>query len=207
VPEPTPLTLALLDELGALWQRHGMPVARRLTPGLTDAEIDALASPLGLRVPAEARTWWRWHNGAHDTSILTSGGKEYSSLERCLGSVAEMRGIAREVTRPYRLSTSEAEEMERGVWNWDWLPLCADGVGGMLVVDAAAGTPAREQCPVRYRTRDDGSNAALVAPSIGALVHEWIRALAEGTGSYDEREDRWTLDFETLPPGFDHRLL
>ncbi len=127
------LTQALLDQLEERWRTHDAPIARRLAPGLSDEEIDALAEPLELGVPSEARTWWRWHNGAHDAFIVTSGGKSFSSLEQCLSKAAHMREMAREVTRPYRLSARDADEMARGVWNWDWLPLCEDAVGGTLV--------------------------------------------------------------------------
>jgi cell wall assembly regulator SMI1 len=201
------LTEALLDQLAAQWGRHDAPIARRLAPGLSDAEVDELAEPLGLTVPPEARTWWRWHNGAHDAFIVTSGGKAFSSLERCLSRAAEMREIAREVPRAYGLSPREADEMARGVWNWDWLPLCEDGLGGMLVLGTAVDDPSREVCPVRYRSNDAGSDAPVVAPSIGALVREWIIALEAAARPYDHRRDRWLLNVAKLPAGYDDRLL
>jgi hypothetical protein len=117
------------------------------------------------------------------------------------------REMAREVRRPYRLSDQEADEMARGVWNWDWLPLCEDGLGGMLVISAAVDDPHREVCPIMYRATDDGSDAALVAPSIGALVRQWIIALDAAAQSYDHRRDVSLLEREKLPAGYDDRLL
>jgi cell wall assembly regulator SMI1 len=84
VPEAIRLTEALLEDLAAQWRKHDAPIARRLAPGLSDAEMDALAAPLGLGVPPEARAWWGWHNGAQNASVVTSDGKTFSSLERCV---------------------------------------------------------------------------------------------------------------------------
>jgi cell wall assembly regulator SMI1 len=97
--------------------------------------------------------------------------------------------------------------MARDVWNWDWLPLCEDGVGTMLVIDAAVDNAPRYVCPVLYRAHDDGSNAAVVAASIGALVRQWTFALEVGRGAYNADHDRSELDLEMLPASFDHRLL
>jgi cell wall assembly regulator SMI1 len=207
VADPIPLTTALLQQLAAQWRKHDLPIARRLAPGLSDAEMDALVQPAGLAVPREARTWWGWHNGAHDSAIVTSGGKGFSSLERCVSLAAEMREIARDVASPYCLSSHEAEEMARGVWNWEWLPLCEDGVGGMLVIEGKVDEP-KAICPVWHRAIDDSTDqAAILAPSIGALVQQWTIAVQTATGSHSERGDRWTLDRDTLPAGFDDRLL
>jgi cell wall assembly regulator SMI1 len=207
VADPPVLTNALLEELAVRWREHDAAVARRLMAGLSDAEIDELVEPLGLRVPSEARTWWRWHNGARDAFIVHTGGKAFSSLARCVQIASTMRDIARQVTAPYRLSESEANEMARRVWNWDWLPLCDDGVGGIAVVRAGAEDAPQAVSPVLYRDRDAGSNAIPLAPSIGALVHQWITILDAGAGSYDRRRDRWVLVPEKLPPGYDERIL
>jgi len=207
VAEAIPLTDALLERLAEQWRRHDAPIARRLAPGLTDQEMDALTEPLGLRVPPEARTWWRWHNGARDASILTGGGKAFASLERCVSLAAQIREIAREAVRPYGLSAQQSDEQARGIWNWDWLPLSEDGVGTMLVIDAAVENP-RALCPVSYRGPDHGTDdAVVVMPSIGALVQEWTRALETGRGVHVPQTDQWALDFDTLPHGFDRRLL
>jgi cell wall assembly regulator SMI1 len=208
VAEASRLTQGLLDQLAAQWRKHDAPIARQLAPGLSDTEIDALTAPLGLTVPAEARTWWGWHNGAHNASVLTSGGKAFPSLDRCVSLAARMRDMAYDVTRPHRLSATAADEMAREVWNWDWLPLCEDGVGTMLVIDAAADSPARDVCAVWYRAHDQSSDqAVVVAPSIGALVREWTRVLETSTGSVIPETDQWALEFETLPVDFDRRLL
>lgn len=204
--EPPRLTVELLERLATHWRKQDAPIVRRLAPGLSDAEIDALTEPLHLRVPSEARVWWKWHNGAHDDFIAMSGGKAFSSLERCVSTATEMRDIAREVPRPYGLSAEEADTMARSVWNWDWLPFSTDGVGGMLVVEAAVDEE-HSVSPVLYRANDDGVNAQIVAPTIGGLVQRWIEALEAGAATYDHEQERWTLCPDRLPPGYDDRLL
>jgi hypothetical protein len=59
------LDAGLLAQLEDCWRACGAPVADALRPGLTDDEMDALTAPLGIRLPAEARRWWGWHDGAN----------------------------------------------------------------------------------------------------------------------------------------------
>jgi cell wall assembly regulator SMI1 len=206
VTETSPLTIELLDELARRWRALDAPIAQQLEPGLNDEAIDALVEPLGLRVPLEARTLWKWHNGARDAFIVTTGGKAFSALETCVELASQMRDIARDVARPYRLSASEADDMARSVWNWDWLPLAYDGVSGKLVIDAARDATPRDVCPVLYRANDDGSKAAVVAPSIGSLVRQWI-AVLDAAEPYDHDHDRWIFDPEKLSREYDDRLV
>lgn len=58
------LSKELLEDPAARWRRQDMPIAGSLRPGLSDAEMDPLTEPLGIRLPREARTWWGWHDGA-----------------------------------------------------------------------------------------------------------------------------------------------
>ena len=62
--EPRLLDDELLGELEARWCRKGAFVAHALRPELTDNQIDALTREAGLSLPAEARRWWSWHDGA-----------------------------------------------------------------------------------------------------------------------------------------------
>jgi len=54
------LNEALLDELVRRWRAFDAPIARQLAPGLSDAAMEVVVEPLGLRVPPEARTLWKW---------------------------------------------------------------------------------------------------------------------------------------------------
>jgi len=205
VADPVRLTEKLLEDLAARWRAFDAPVARQLRPGLADDEIDALVAPLGLRVPPEARTWWKWHNGGGDACIVHSGGKAFLSLEHCVERATMMRQIASEVTKPYRLSAEERNDMAHGVWHRDWLPLCPDGVGCMAVISAGRDDASKAVCPVLFRDWD--GEASLLAPSIGTLVCQWISVLDAGAETYDHRQDRWVFVPEKLPPGYDDRIL
>lgn len=55
-----PLTTEILDDFRAGLRRAGAPLADEFEPGLTEAEIDELGRQLGVRVPGELRTLWRW---------------------------------------------------------------------------------------------------------------------------------------------------
>src|SRR4051812_27326402 len=80
---------ALLTKLERQWQRKGSRIVEALNPGLTDAEIDDLAAPLGHPIPEEARRWWRWHNGASAFEMVL--GRAYSSLEEDVASSLNFR--------------------------------------------------------------------------------------------------------------------
>jgi cell wall assembly regulator SMI1 len=201
-----PLTEQLLEQLGERWRREKAAIADQLKPGLCDSDIDRLAEPLGLLVPTEARTWWRWHNGAGKAFIVMDGGKAFWSLQDALAHAALMRRIAYDVTQPYHLSDADADAMARTVWDWDWLPLCNDGVGGGLVIDAGADQRV-DVSPVLYRDRDSGSSASPLAPSLGALVSRWIEVLDTGAATWNLAARRWHLTPALLPTDFDDRAL
>jgi hypothetical protein len=61
----------LLGELEERWRRVGAGFVDRLPPGLPDEDMDAMTERLGLRLPEEARRWYRWHNGS-DGSYATA---------------------------------------------------------------------------------------------------------------------------------------
>ena len=75
----------LLGELEVRWRAQEAPILERLTPGLSVEEIDAVTAPLGVRLPAEARLWWQWHNGVPGAKgslrvLRTIGGPYYEYI-------------------------------------------------------------------------------------------------------------------------------
>jgi hypothetical protein len=91
----------LLGDLEARWRAQSAPIVERLTSGLTSEDIDAITAPLGVRLPAEARQWWQWHNGVPsaygDRRVLrTIGGPyyEYIPLEEAATEYRQLREIA-----------------------------------------------------------------------------------------------------------------
>ena len=87
--DPPELSIELLEELERQWRVQGAPLVAGLAPGLTDTEIDALTEPIGLRLPAEPRLWWRWHDGAAPNAKLKidreMGAPGYEAWSLCQG--------------------------------------------------------------------------------------------------------------------------
>jgi len=58
-----PVTREMLDGLGQRWRAHELPAAQRLRPGLGRDQAAAMVAAIDLALPAEAQTWWEWHDG------------------------------------------------------------------------------------------------------------------------------------------------
>ena len=149
--QPTILTEALLDELKARWREQGAPIAGQLQPGIDDATMAEITAPLGLTVPSEARTWYRWHNGATETEGRTDAkmggmGWRFLSLQRSIALVHKHRGLALEAWN------GDQTQAKRGFW-WTWLPLADNPHGGVMFVDGSA-APDPPKTPVRYTERE-----------------------------------------------------
>jgi cell wall assembly regulator SMI1 len=201
---PDALTADLLDELAARWRAIDAPIAHSLEPGLSEEAIDELGESVGLWIPAEARTLWRWRNGANLKFIVDDGGHSFRSLQHAIEWVETMRRIAHEVADSYGPRADKAK-IARDVWNWNWLPLCSDGTRGMLVIDASMSTLSSSTSPVAYRAKDDGSLARPVADSIGSLVRLWIEVIDSGAVHLNPRGQP-TVASDLLPSGFDRAI-
>jgi hypothetical protein len=59
----TLLDTDLLERFEDSLRSVGAAITETWAPGLTDEEIDRAVRKAGLRLPEEARRWWRWHNG------------------------------------------------------------------------------------------------------------------------------------------------
>jgi hypothetical protein len=160
---------------------------------------------VGLWVPAEARTLWCWRKGANLNVFVDDDGRSFGSLQHAIERVEMMRRIAEEVADSSAIRADKAK-IARDVWNWDWLPLCSDFVGGMLVIDAGVGTRSSPTSPVGYRATDDGSLARPVTDSIGSLVCHWIEVIDAGAVGLNPRGEP-TVDAELLPSEFDLAIL
>jgi hypothetical protein len=172
-PMPRLLDLDLLQRLEAAWRAQGALIADALAPGLTDAEIDHLTAA-GLQLPAEARLWWGWHNGATGTTsqsddighdvIIYSLGQALEEFRNDLGGGGELAPAS-------------------------WLPL-AQVTGGLLCIDC---TPA-EIAPVHRVDWQTGFTPG--TDSMGELVERWLEMYEAGawtwnpSGWWDYHDDR-----------------
>jgi hypothetical protein len=73
-------------------------VADKLRPGLTDGQIDEFSRPMRISLPAEARRWWGWHDGAFPFTprrgpAELGPGRPFLPLKEAVRVSMEIRGI------------------------------------------------------------------------------------------------------------------
>lgn len=163
----------LLQSLELHWQRAGAPVANRLAPGLSDEEIDRLTAPLGLRLPADARALFAWHNGtegenAHGLSI----GPPHN-FGPLAAQVAQCWTERRYAEEHVRLGLFERAEDS---WGAGWFPLLSGGTSRQLIV---------VDCAV-----------AKGAPALVGLVAKEVRHLPSAAVTLTEIIEFWVQCFE-----------
>src|SRR4051794_14350146 len=106
------LTVELLNELEHQWRMQKAPIASTVRPGASTDMLQSAFTDLGLRVPAEVRTWWGWHDGAertepHSTTMLGTGWS-FFSIEHARAEISEQRERA----------SSVSPDSPTDVWNW-----------------------------------------------------------------------------------------
>ncbi len=77
-PEAASHLAGLLPRFEKHWRQQGAPIVERLRPGLTDADIDALMKPTGMRLSAEVHQLYRWHDGAEPHPELWDSGRLFA---------------------------------------------------------------------------------------------------------------------------------
>jgi hypothetical protein len=168
-----------LERFEAALTSVGVPITRCWAPGLTDAEIDALAASVNLTLPEEARRWWRWHNGVvegtrpQDTQLVP--GRPLLDL----AMVLEDFGAGRDVTQDVHRRSALLQPLPDQPW---------------LFFDCDVSHDA----PVPILVGGPGADIRPGLDSIGELVATWT-ALIE-TGAFAGDHTGWTWDTERIPP-------
>ena len=67
------LSFDILDRFRAALKTAGAPLASAIDPGLSDAQIDEVAAELGMAVPPELRTLWRWGCPSSTANVRQGG--------------------------------------------------------------------------------------------------------------------------------------
>jgi hypothetical protein len=192
------LDIKMLHQLERRWRALDAPIVDHLRPGLSDAEMDSLTQPLGLRLPAEARTWWGWHDGVSKDTIQLQG-------ERAIGylwSYIPLGEAIAECQRCRELSDEMFEisgDREPRWWSPSWLPIVIDPPIA-LVCDCAVAEG--EPTPIRRITPPEGQS--MPEPSVtsfGALVTHWIEAIDRGIWTRKPEVGWWPIK-ERLPEGW-----
>jgi SMI1/KNR4 family protein SUKH-1 len=170
----------LLDQFDAQLRRLGAPLADNWAP-LSDEEIDAILTPLGIDLPEEARRWWRWHNGAlNDDQIgphYLLGERPVYSLQRAADNWAELGELL----------------LEGWQWPSHFAVLQVAGTKPWLFVFCGRARDA----PVPVYVQEDIGTPEELLPSIGELVVIWTTMLASGSvsiepdGLWNVREQQW----------------
>lgn len=191
------VTLRQLETLAKALQAQQAPITARLNPGLSDHEIDLLCQKVGIDLPDEPRTWWKWHNGASyavgdiDSSDLLSAGpgNMLLPLELAIEDCLERRSLASEL-KP---------ENPEYWWKQSWLPFTKEEYAFECGVPRGEPSPIRDTDPMS----DPYNPGQPVTGSFAEMVDAWILALTEGIWFWDPnlgREGAWNQDTLNVPP-------
>jgi cell wall assembly regulator SMI1 len=187
------LSRSLLASLADRWETQAAPIAQDLRPGLEPRAIEEVTSPFAIRLPAEARLWWEWHDGTWQT--LTS---------HALGLDLAYLPLAMAAERYAKERDAAAQAVDEGIdpselWQPGWFPLASGGDGRVMACDCdiTEGAPT----PIHYvhweKAGDDSHQP--VAPSLGVVVSWWIEAIDSGAWRYDGDAARWESRPDLLP--------
>ncbi len=190
---PPVLTPALLEALERALGEQLAPITHCLQPGLGDEEIDQAVAPLGVTLPAEAKRWWGWHDGA------VMPGDAYPAL----GPKFAFRPLADRV-REYEFQRMLAEEVAEGderererAWPAHMFPFVDLVDGSVLMLDCST----EGEAATVWLNPVDGlyDDHAPAAPTVGQLVSWWVDALQGGGWLFDQDQQLWIIAADALP--------
>ena len=154
------LTPGLLGELEDAWARAGAAVAEHLRPGLTPDAITRIMRPLDLELPAEAQTWWAWHDGV-SREVPFGAARElgpdlpFLPLEEAAALYRHARGQAIEV----------AAEDAAYWWRPAWFPITARR--GEIRCDCSV--PKKRPTPIYWAFSHDHDAEGLTVPRVDSF--------------------------------------
>jgi cell wall assembly regulator SMI1 len=158
----------LLIDLEAQWRRLDAPIAMRLRPGLSDADLAAVGHRLGgVSLPTELRQLWAWHDGAEPGGRRDIGPGAYDFLTTDEVVAAHQRELRIQGT-PVEADDSEVADM---YWHRSWVPFMTQGPQ-RLYIDCARRTTTGLS-PVRLVTWEWENHDVDRATSLTAAVSLW----------------------------------
>ncbi len=144
--------------------------------GLADGRSDRRAhAEAGLSLPAEARRWWGWHDGAEPQP---PGGPAEVGPDRAFLPLAD---AVRECRRLRELSWEVVPVDAEPDWKASWLPLDNSKIPNLI--DCAVSH--EDPVPARSFSVENPSAGLPGVRSIGALVMVWIEAVDCGAWAYN----------------------
>lgn len=186
------LSMEQLRQLERLLAEQQAPVVKHFQPPASSEAFAAIESEFGLPLPEELGMWWGWHDGTdvkpHERAAKASIGPlfEFLGAEEAVKVTRESRELALEID----------PNKPEVYWGPTWLAI---GTDGRVACNIAIG----REGPVSVLDVDYHKAAhpgAVVAQSLGEMVHWWIEALEPGAWRYDDEHDRWERTYELIPP-------
>jgi cell wall assembly regulator SMI1 len=180
----------------ALLREHDVPIDEWTRPGLDDADIDLAISPLGLRLPREARIWWRWRDGTIYGGQRKLPGPWYMalSIEGAVDQYLQLRQVAKNSAPDWPQNDPDI------IWSPSWLPIIrtAQPIAIDCSVPLDAPTPVLH---VDFTDLDRSLQPRFNVPrasSLGEMVGWWIMALETDIWYWDESDGWWRTRRERL---------
>jgi hypothetical protein len=169
----------LLERFEAALRATGAAIVSVWEPGLSDDEIGAIMSSVGIDLPDEARLWWRWHNGVAANSKPSAQELVPGRPLLDLGIVAEEFSASRAITR----DVHGLDYLLQPVSDQPWLFFDCSG---------------DRDAPVPILVGGHGQDVKHALASIGELVKAWTELIEAGIFTTDA-EGHWEWDFERVP--------
>jgi len=175
------LSADLLVELDERLRHADAPITRFWRSGLSDDQMDASTSAIGLSLSAEARVWWGWHDGV-DVGAARSQASlgpswDVLSLEAAVQDTIAKRDLAAR-------AAAQGRHEPRDDWADSWITLCGDVSHPRIACDC--GVPPGAPSTIHYFDPEFNDEPRRPkAASLGELVRLWIEALDDGTWQID----------------------
>jgi hypothetical protein len=163
------------SEMDALWHEHDFYIREIAAPGLSEDQIQAELSAVGLEPLPELLVWWGWHDGVVDgaprSTAYTQIGIphwEQISLRHAVQMATEYRQIASDLASEDRSMPAD------DFWRDDWVPVLHGGGPELMVVRGAEpyrGTVA-EHDPEMLGSSAERIDAPSLADLISTAIHD-----------------------------------
>ncbi|WP_224554310.1 SMI1/KNR4 family protein [Pectobacterium versatile] len=193
------------------WLINQLPeVAEDLNPGATHDELDAFIQHIGVAVPEDFLTLYRWHNGqrmAQKTGLWY--GLSFLPLARVMQEVDGWREVVNTSSDDDLASLNDAMSstppsyVKRLYANPLWVPFAYDWGSNYLAIDLDPDTQGTRGQVINCG-RDEERKIA-IAPSLDAFVHWMMEELHAGNVNI-RVEDDGGRSFNTLRPEKYHFL-
>lgn len=170
---PTTLSTEVLERFRAALKTANALLGDEIEAGISDDEIDQLATELGVGVPPELRTLWKWGRPSADARRRDAGWDINRDFQ-LWSPTAALEG-----TRYYRSLMPELGP---------YIAFAGPRQGGCLIIrgDHSAVSPVIE---FYVEDSDPVDEAVAIAPSLGAVFELFANELEAGAFKYVG--DRW----------------